>query len=77
MADRKPAPTTICIRQFGGSCLSVGVQVLVAVVFIGVCVYAAAVALEAFEVVGISTIPPGLKYVPYRHEDGLIYRRQR
>ena len=55
--------------------MSVGVQVLVAVVFIVACVYLAAVALEAFEVVGISTVPPGLKYVPYRHDDGLVYRR--
>ena len=77
-ADNKRASaTTVCIRQCGGSLLGVLFQVIVAGVFIVACVYLTALALEAFEVVGISTIPPGLKYVPYRHSDGLVYRRQR
>jgi hypothetical protein len=76
MADKKPAATTVCIRQCGGSCLSVAFQVLTALVFIGFCAYLTAVFLESLNIVGISTIPPGINYVPFRHADGQFYRHR-
>lgn len=35
-------------------------QVFCAVLFVGVCIYASAVALQPFQLAGVSSIPPGL-----------------
>ena len=66
-------PSGIFYRQCGASCLNVFVQLVCVVVFCVGALWATAAALEALHLVDVSTVPPGLKYVPYLHHDGRIY----
>ena len=40
-------------------------QAIVAVAFVIVCLWAGSIVLEPLNVVGITTVPPGIKYVDY------------
>lgn len=65
----------LCLRQCGATCTSVVFQLICAVIFLGGCVFAVGLLLETTRVVGVTTVPPGLKYVPFRHDDGRFYRQ--
>jgi hypothetical protein len=56
-------------------CVSCSWQLLVAIGFVVGCLMLVAVALEALDIINISGVPPGLAYVPFRHQDGTIYRK--
>lgn len=66
-------PSGVCQRQCGASCLNVCVQLLCIVVFFACALWATAAALEVLQLIDVSTIPPGLKYVPFLHQDGRFY----
>lgn len=66
-------PRGICYRQCGASCLNVILQLLCVVVFCVGALWATAAILEALQLIQVSTVPPGLKYVPYLHQDGRVY----
>ncbi|MBE34462.1 MAG: hypothetical protein CMI16_02695 [Opitutaceae bacterium] len=74
MADAENLkPSSICYRQFGASCLNVVVQLIYVVIFCVFALWATAAALEVLHLIDVSTVPPGLKYVPYLHHDGNVY----
>jgi len=50
-------------RQVCLSCVSVTLQALVAVSFFLVSLYAASILVQPLELVGITQIPPGIRYV--------------
>lgn len=74
MASRDTNAGGLCIRQCGATFTSVVFQLLCAVIFLCVCVFAVGLMLEATRITGVTTIPPGLAYVPFRHDDGRFYR---
>ena len=57
--------STELARQCQLSCLSVVLQLVLALVFILVSLYAASLLLEPLRILGITTVPPGLMYVDY------------
>lgn len=54
-------------RSCQRSCLSVLCQWIAAVAFIAVCIYAAAFVLRPLQLLGVSSIPPGLLHHERRH----------
>ena len=64
----------LCIRQCGATFTSIVFQLICAVIFLVVCIFSVGLLLEATRVVGVTTVPPGLAYVPFRHDDGRFYR---
>lgn len=60
-----------CLRHCGASCGSVLFQCICSAVFIFGATWAAFIALGVFEVVGISSLPPG---IAYGHRVGDVYR---
>ena len=69
----KSHTAAICYRQCGSSCLSVVVQLIGVVVFVAGSVWLTAAVLELLHLIDVSTVPPGLKYVPFVHKDGRFY----
>jgi hypothetical protein len=53
-------------RQCCLSCLSIACQVVIAVAFFLLAFYAASLILRPLQLVGISSIPPGIAYYDYR-----------
>ena len=54
-----------CAAQCGLSCLSTLCQGCVAIVFIAVCFYLASLALTPVRILGITQLPPGIKYMEH------------
>ena len=54
-----------CARQCQISTLSLVLQVFVAILFVLVCMWAASLLLEPLNLIGITTVPPGIRYVDY------------
>lgn len=55
----------ICAKECARSVVSVVLQVVVLVVFFFVCAWAASLLLEPLQLIGITTVPPGIAYVGY------------
>jgi hypothetical protein len=64
----------LCIRQCGATAVSVLAQLVCAAVFLVTCFFVVGWGLELTRVVGVTTVPPGLKYAPFLHDDGRFYR---
>lgn len=47
------------------SAVSVVFQVALAVAFFGTCAWSASLLLEPLQIIGITTVPPGIAYVDY------------
>jgi hypothetical protein len=60
-----------CLRHCGTSCGSVLFQCVCSVLFIVATTWAAFIALSVFEIIGISSLPPG---IAYGHRVGDVYR---
>ena len=54
-----------CATLCKNSCPSVTLQVLVAILFVLSSLWAASLLLEPLNLTGITTVPPGIKYVSY------------
>lgn len=54
-----------CARQCQISTISLLLQILVAILFVFVCLWAASLLLEPLKILGITTVPPGIAYVDY------------
>ena len=56
---------TVCAAECSRSVASVVLQGLLAIAFFATCLWAASLLLEPLQVIGITTVPPGIAYVDY------------
>ena len=54
-----------CATQCGLSCLSTCCQFVCAIAFIALCFYFASLALTPVRILGITQLPPGIKYAEH------------
>ena len=54
-----------CYRQCGASCTSSALQIVVAIIFLVFLVWVASLSLEWVNLIGISSVPPGVRHLPY------------
>lgn len=54
-----------CGKQCGLSFLSNCMKVFVSIAFIGLCFYFASVVLTPVRIIGITQLPPGIKYIEH------------
>lgn len=58
-AKRRSSP---CARGCSFACLSAFIQVIAAIIIIGAALYASSITLEWVQLIGITSIPPGVAY---------------
>jgi hypothetical protein len=73
--SKKRSVGAVLAQKCALGCFSCSWQLLVAIAFVVGCLALVAVALEALDIIDISGVPPGLAYVPFRHQDGTVYRK--
>jgi len=54
-----------CAKQCGLACLSNCMKAFISIAFIGLCFYLASVVLAPVRIIGITQLPPGIKYVEH------------
>ena len=54
-----------CAKQCGLAILSTCMKGCISIVFIGLCFYLASVVLAPVRIIGITQLPPGIKYVEH------------
>ena len=52
-----------CAKQCGLSCLSNCMKAVISIAFIGLCFYLASLVLAPVRIIGITQLPPGIKYM--------------
>ena len=59
------AMTRSCAKQCGLACLSTCMKAFISIGFICLCFYLASVVLAPVRIIGITQLPPGIKYVEH------------
>ena len=54
-----------CATQCGLACLSTCMKGFISIAFIGLCFYLASVVLAPVRIIGITQLPPGIKYMEH------------